>query len=187
MLVRTQYGISPEQGNNSINGYYHYCARGYAVVLQATRGSCPWDPPEWRSEGEWEMCINEPKDGADCLDWIVNQPWCDGNIGMLGGSYLGITQLMAASTKPPHLKALFPIVALYDMYYTALPGGVFYDDFLRTWSELTRQLDTEIVAAPVIGDEDEKMLTAAIEEHKKSRPLIEIFLPFFMSDSVKLD
>ena len=56
----------------------------------------------------------ETQDAYEITEWFASQPWCDGNIGMLGGSYLGITQLMAASTKPPHLRALFPIVALYD-------------------------------------------------------------------------
>jgi len=152
---------------------------GYIMVSADVRGA-------GASFGSWNGIFSkeETQDAYEINKWLASQPWCDGNVGMLGGSYLGITQLMAASTKPPHLKALFPIVALYDIYYTFLPGGVFYDDSLRTWSELTRQLDTEIVAAPVIGDEDEKMLMAAIEEHKQSRPLIEIFLPLKFRDSI---
>jgi putative CocE/NonD family hydrolase len=151
---------------------------GYIMASVDVRGA-------GASFGSWNGIFTpeETQDAYEITEWFASQSWCDGNIGMLGGSYLGITQLMAASKKPPHLKALFPIVALYDSYYTFLPGGIFYDDCLRTWSELTRQLDTEIVAAPVIGDEEETMLKAAIEEHKNSRPLIEIFLPLEFRDS----
>jgi len=151
---------------------------GYIMASADVRGS-------GASFGSWNGIFTkeETEDAYEINEWLASQPWCDGNVGMIGGSYLGITQLMAASTKPPHLKALFPIVALYDMYYVARPNGVYFDDFLRTWSELTRQLDTEIVAAPVIGDEDETLLKAAIEEHKQSRPLIEIFTPLEFRDS----
>jgi len=151
---------------------------GYIMASADVRGA-------GASFGSWNGIFTkeETEDAYEINEWLASQPWCDGNVGMLGGSYLGITQLMAASTKPPHLKALFPIVALYDMYYVARSNGVFFDDFLRTWSELTRQLDTEIVAAPVIGDEEETLLKAAIEEHKQSRPLIEIFAPLEFRDS----
>jgi len=163
-------------GDSSLN--QPLLKHGYIMASADVRGS-------GASYGSWNGIFTkeETQDAYEINEWLASQPWCDGNVGMLGGSYLGITQLMAASTKPPHLKALFPIVALYDMYYVARPNGVFFDDFLRTWSELTRQLDTEIVAAPVIGDEDETMLKAAIEEHKQSRPLIEIFSPLKYRDS----
>jgi hypothetical protein len=103
---------------------------------------------------------------------------------MLGGSYLGVTQLMAASTQPPHLKAIFPVVALFDLYTVSYHGGVFYDDLHQHWSEFTKILDTEAVAAPVDEDKDESLLKAAIEEHKSSRPLIDIFSSLPYRDSV---
>jgi putative CocE/NonD family hydrolase len=91
---------------------------------------------------------------------------------------------MAAGTKPPHLKAIFPAVALYDIYAVSLPGGVFYDDFIRQWSELTRAMDTQNIAAPVDEDKDQDLLQEAIEEHKQSRALIDIFMPLKYRDSV---
>jgi len=150
---------------------------GYIMASADVRGS-------GASFGSWNGIFTkeETQDAYEITEWLASQPWCDGNVGMLGGSYLGITQLMAASTHPPHLKALFPIVALYDMYYLAHPNGTFYDDFLRTWSELTRQMDTQVVAAPVDGDKNETLLKAAIAEHLKSRPLIDIFTPLKFRD-----
>ena len=63
---------------------------GYAVVYQDCRGT-------FRSGGEFVPMINEPSDGADTLAWLTEQPWCDGNIGTYGPSYLGFVQWASAS------------------------------------------------------------------------------------------
>ncbi len=152
--------------------------RGYIIADADSRGS-------GASFGTWQgiWTLKETQDAYEITEWLAAQPWCDGNVGMVGGSYLGITQLMAAGTKPPHLKAIFPGVALLDMYAVFYPGGVFYDDFIRTWSELTKVLDTQAVAAPVDADKDRALLKAAVEQHKRNRSLIDIFLPLKYRDS----
>jgi putative CocE/NonD family hydrolase len=152
---------------------------GYIIANADSRGS-------GASFGTWEglWTRKETQDAYEITEWLAAQPWCDGNVGMVGGSYLGITQLMAAGTKPPHLKAIFPAVALLDMYAVSYPGGVFYDDLVRTWSELTKVLDTQAIAAPVDADKDQALLKAAIEQHKQNRSLIDIFLPLKYRDSV---
>jgi putative CocE/NonD family hydrolase len=86
-------------------------ARGYAVVLQAARGTSYWDP-EYRSEGVWEEMINEPADGAAALEWVTGQPWSDGQICMQGASYYGYTQWAAAMAGNPALKCLIPEVSM---------------------------------------------------------------------------
>ncbi|MBN1202467.1 MAG: CocE/NonD family hydrolase [Anaerolineae bacterium] len=108
----------------------------------------------------------EAQDAYDMTEWFAEQPWCDGNIGMYGISYLGITQYMAASTRPPHLKAIFPQMAMFDMYSFVYPGGVFRDDFLTQWGFRTRMLDKSWPAAPVDDDPDLRLLEQAIEEHQ---------------------
>lgn len=45
----------------------------------------------------------------DLVEWAAAQPWCDGTIGMVGISYLAMTQLEAAVERPPHLKAILPV------------------------------------------------------------------------------
>ena len=45
----------------------------------------------------------------DLVEWAAAQPWCDGNVGMIGISYFAMTQLEAAVERPPHLKAIFPV------------------------------------------------------------------------------
>jgi hypothetical protein len=89
-------------------------ANHYAIITQDTRG-------RYASEGEFYPMANEGRDGYDTIEWIAKQPWCDGNVGMTGGSYVGFTQLAAAMERPPHLKALWAQVAPADMNH-----GVFY-------------------------------------------------------------
>ena len=106
LLVRTPYG----KGATLITGYKAFLDNDFAVVVQDVRG-------RYDSQGTFEPLIQEDRDGDDTLKWIVKQPWSDGNVGMLGGSYLGISQWRAALSGNPHLKAIFPVVAGSDEYF----------------------------------------------------------------------
>lgn len=99
VLIRTPYGRQAASGS-----YLNFVQRGYAVVIQDVRGRND-------SEGQWQPLTCETEDGSDTLDWIAAQPWCDGNIGMIGASYLGYVQWAAAASGNPHLKALVSEVA----------------------------------------------------------------------------
>jgi len=105
ILIRTPYG----KGVDLIPNYQAFVDRGYAVVVQDVRG-------RYESEGTFEQLHHEPEDGEDTLNWIAAQPWSNGKIGMIGGSYLGITQWKAALRNNPHLKAIFPVVSGDDDY-----------------------------------------------------------------------
>ncbi|MFC9557199.1 CocE/NonD family hydrolase [Rhodococcus sp. NPDC056960] len=76
---------------------------GYAVVVQDVRG-------KYRSEGVTEFGVHEVADGYDTIDWIVAQDWSDGNVVMWGDSYFGMTQLAAAVSAHPALRAISPRV-----------------------------------------------------------------------------
>ena len=114
LLIRTPYG----KPNDLTGNYQYFVEQGYAVVIQDVRGRKD-------SEGRFRQVEQETADGEDTLNWIGRQPWCDGNIGMLGGSYLGIAQWRAALGNSPYLKAIFPVVSgsdeYLDRYYS--PGG----------------------------------------------------------------
>jgi putative CocE/NonD family hydrolase len=109
---------------------------------------------------------NEMQDSFDVMAWFARQPWCDGNIGMFGYSYMGASQYLAAASGSPHLKAIVPSMAMTDLYAWSHPGGVFRRDFLDKWTAITHQLDVTGPpdAAPVDGD-DGTLVTAARAEH----------------------
>jgi uncharacterized protein len=65
------------------------------------------------------------RDFHDLVEWIADQPWCDGNVAANGVSYLGTTQWLGAAERPPHLKAIIPWEAFNDPYREhAFHGGI---------------------------------------------------------------
>ena len=89
---------------------------GYAVVFQDQRG-------RFASDGEWSP-VSEGKDGYDSVEWLAGQPWCDGNIGMFGGSHMAGAQWQTASEIPPHLKAIAPALSGGSVLGPEVTGGV---------------------------------------------------------------
>ena len=72
-------------------------SRGYIHVIGAPRGI-----------GKAEGGGSREFDSYDLIEWIAQQPWCDGQVGMIGISGFGAEQLNAAKQQPPALKAIFP-------------------------------------------------------------------------------
>src|SRR4051794_40296998 len=101
---------------------------GYACVVQDTRG-------RYLSEGEFNPFFDDGADGFDTVAWVAGQPWCDGNVGMAGGSYFGATQWRAASETPEALKAMVPFVTAADYHEGwAYQGGAFELGFNLNWT-----------------------------------------------------
>ncbi len=86
-----------------------WTANDYILVAQDVRG-------RYDSQGEFIGHLSEAEDGADMMKWLIDQDWCDGNIGTIGGSYLGGTQWLAAGSNPKCLKAMIPEVTFDDAY-----------------------------------------------------------------------
>lgn len=126
LLQRTPYDKqNPGAGASLI---LRAASSGYAVVVQDVRG-------RFASEGEFVTFVNERQDGYDTLDWLAAQPWCDGNIGMFGGSYVGLTQWQAAISGHPALKAIIPNVTASDYHNGwAYQGGAFELGFNLSWT-----------------------------------------------------
>lgn len=97
----------------------YFAERGYATLLVDFRGLGSSSGVVWDA-----MDPREAKDGAEMVEWTAGQPWCDGNVGMWGMSYGGITSFKTAAAQPPHLKAIVPIMGSLDIYHDFLyPGG----------------------------------------------------------------
>lgn len=63
-----------------------------------------------------EYTSREMADGHDVVQWLAQQPWCDGNVGMWGISWGGINALQVAARQPPALKAIMPMGFAHDRY-----------------------------------------------------------------------
>jgi hypothetical protein len=119
-------------------------AAGYVFVISDTRG-------RYASEGMFSPFVHEANDGYDTVEWAAAQPWSNGAVGMIGASYIGYTQWMAASTEPPHLRAIAPIVATSDLHDGWVgEGGATSFWFDVSW--LLAALGPDIVAKRAPGD-----------------------------------
>jgi len=108
-----------------------YARRGYCHVLVNIRGS-------GESEGEFAFLgARERRDGYEVIEWIAEQPWCDGNVGMFGVSYFAMCQQHIAQEQPPHLKCLFAPWAQTSLYHDgAYHGGVLCFRFWKIWATM---------------------------------------------------
>jgi putative CocE/NonD family hydrolase len=95
-------------------------SRGYAHIIGNPRGV---GKSEDSPAGTPPMAPN--MDFYDLIEWIAVQPWCDGNVGMIGISAFAGAQWQAAMQQPPHLKAIFPYDACPANWFRDYnPGGV---------------------------------------------------------------
>jgi uncharacterized protein len=110
----------------------YYASRGYVVVGQNVRGRLA-------SEGEFVPFRDDGwsghRDGYDTILWAGKQPWSNGVVGMLDGSYSGGTQYLLAPTQPSFLKALFVREGMSDIYRDfAFRGGAYQLALHRGWA-----------------------------------------------------
>jgi uncharacterized protein len=106
-------GLQSWEGNDP--GYW--CAAGYAVVQVDARGA-------FDSEGDIHYQSSaEGRDGHDAVEAIAALPWCSGQVGLAGNSWLAMSQWRTAAERPPHLAAIAPWEGLTDLYREALARG----------------------------------------------------------------
>ena len=96
LLDRTPYG---KRGRLERHGEW-YAKRGYVVAVQDCRG-------RFASEGDYYIFVNEAEDGADTVEWLAEQDYCDGQVGTFGTSYGAWVQSALATQDPEGLAAMF--------------------------------------------------------------------------------
>jgi predicted acyl esterase len=108
---------------------------GYVVVNADSRGA-------GTSEGTGSLFSQqEAEDAHDVIEWAGTQAWSSGRVGMLGVSYLAISQYRVAALGPPHLHAICPWEGFTDAYRDFMtPGGVPERGFSVIWLALTRRV-----------------------------------------------
>jgi predicted acyl esterase len=103
----------------------YWCRHGYAIVYADPRGS-------WYSEGDLRHGgRGEAEDCYDLVEWLGQQAWSNGRVGMTGVSYLTAIQWQVAPLRPPHLAAINPWEGFTDWYREfAYHGGIPETSFL---------------------------------------------------------
>jgi putative CocE/NonD family hydrolase len=128
ILVRTPYQKDwtvPTQNFAELGAFY--AKHGYVLMVQDVRG-------RGDSAGEFNFFFSDENDGYDTVEWIAKQSWSNGRVGMMGGSYLGTVQWLAARARPPHLVCIVPRVSA-GRYFDEIPyqGGAFALEWALTW------------------------------------------------------
>jgi len=131
LLERTPYS-KDNSVEVQIGAPAFFVAAGYAVVLQDVRG-------RFRSEGRFVPFQDDGwganRDGWETVAWVAAQPWCNGQVGTIGGSYSGATQYRLAPTRPPHLRAMVAREASADFHAEwVYHGGAFELAFMLGWT-----------------------------------------------------
>jgi hypothetical protein len=104
---------TPYDKEGKVNEGRYFARRGYVAVMQDVRG-------RFGSEGVWYPFAKEAPDGYDSVEWAAEQPWCDGNVGTMGGSYCGSDQSALATLDPPHLKAMVVSVGTSNYHKSSM-------------------------------------------------------------------
>ena len=142
VLVRTPYikanARYPELGKR-------YAERGYAFIVQDARG-------RGDSDGSFDFFFADGEDGYDTIAWIATQPWSNGRVGMVGGSYLATVQWLAAREGAENLVCMIP----------QAPGGNYFDElpyiggaWLMQWSlDWINGTSGRTAQGPVLGVTD---------------------------------
>lgn len=105
-----------------------FAAHGYAAARVDIAGSGD-------SDGliEDEYVLREQDDGMAVIRWLADQPWCDGNVGLIGISWGGFNALQLAARRPPALRAIVTVCSTDDRYTgdVHFPGGCLNEENLE--------------------------------------------------------
>ncbi len=151
VLIQTSYnGGSAGLGVSALGGADPYIVQhGYATVVVDVRGT-------GQSQGSWEAFgATEQADYAEMVNWVTQQSFSNGSIGVYGVSYLGITAILTAAQNHPAVKAAFPIVPIGDGYRDIVfTGGQVNPTFIPIWLGLVSVLgltNPVILTDPAVG------------------------------------
>ncbi|MBX7257449.1 MAG: CocE/NonD family hydrolase, partial [Candidatus Hydrogenedentes bacterium] len=124
--------------------------RGYVAVAQNIRGT-------GKSAGTWTGFGNDGwggpgfRDGVDTVAWLRAQSWCNGRIGLFGGSASGIAAQLLVAAAPEGLACAYVNAASDNLYETMFPGGCYRTNTVDTWPN-AEPLRPEIRRHPMYDD-----------------------------------
>jgi putative CocE/NonD family hydrolase len=140
---------------------------GYAYIRVDARGT---NASFGKREVEWSN--EEIDDVGQIINWIISQPWSNGQVGTYGVSYSGNTAELAVALNHPNLVAAAPLYSDFEpMAHNAMPGGIFNAFLIENWTESMTSDDANTTRglfnggiAPVDDDKDERLLNQALQE-----------------------
>lgn len=122
----------------------HFTARGYAMVIQDTRG-------RFASTGAFVKYLTDGADGEDTLAWLRAQPWCNGQICTIGLSYGAHTQAALGCLDPPGLLAqVLDCGGFLDAWHHGVRQNGVFELRQATWACKQALLSPEAEADPVL-------------------------------------
>ncbi len=125
IVDRSPYGKEKESGMGIAAA-----ADGIVFVAEDCRG-------RFASAGVWYPYRVEANDGFDTVEWAARLPHANGKVALYGGSYAGVTALLAASSRPPHLVSAAVVETGSDYYNGwSYNGGVLRQLFIETWTSV---------------------------------------------------
>jgi predicted acyl esterase len=139
-----------------------YCTHGY-VCVQASERGIGFNQGKFAFHG-----IQSSQDGYDLVEWLADQLWCNGNVGMMGASGYGVMQWLTAPLNPPHLKALV-VLATTDNYRSlCYPGGVLRKPFVLNL--VSGLMQAALWPGPIPGKEPPMNVIGEILAHTEDGP-----------------
>ena len=140
ILERTPYDkaapVSVTKGN-------YFARRGYVCAIQDVRG-------RFESEGEWYPFAKEAPDGYDTVEWLGVQPWSDGQVGTMGGSYAGSDQSALATLAPTHLKTMIVAVGASNYFHSSMRQNGALEQRFMIYAMRMAATAKEALADPVL-------------------------------------
>lgn len=101
VLMRTPYDRTSYASETLQVHASALASAGYAVALQDVRG-------RGASDGHFSPFVNEQADGIDTVEWLADQAWCNGEIGLAGISYNAFAQTALATTNHQSVRCWVP-------------------------------------------------------------------------------
>lgn len=123
---------TPYNRKNSALILYQFVKEGYVVMVQNLRGTRD-------SEGAWEVFGHDGwggpgrQDGLDTIEWIKQQPWCNGKIGLAGFSASGIAAQLLLAAEPEGVACAFIGAASDNFYESIFPNGCYRVNTIEEW------------------------------------------------------
>lgn len=157
--------------NNTVSGLEkfegpdpaYWCARGYAICNPDIRGCI---------DSEGDSVIWDRQEGRDChdlIEWLAEQSWCTGKVGMSGTSYLTVSQWFTAAEQPKHLAAINPWEGVSDVYRDLVMRGGMPD---TAFAQLLQE-------GSFFGKNQKENILAEAERYPLMNPLWEDKIPDF--------